>query len=134
MTIGKVAKSAGVNPATVRYYERRGLLPPPRRRPSGYRDYDAEHVRRIRFIKRAQELGFTLREIHELMALRHDPGADCGDVRRRAAGKLADLDGRLRDLEAMRRVLADLVAACAGTGTTDACPILSALATTDREK
>ncbi len=129
MTISKVAKSADVNPATVRYYERRGLLAPSRRRASGYRDYDDGHVRQIRFIKRAQELGFTLREIEELLALRLDPGADCGAVRQQATDKLADIEQRLRDLEGMCRVLRALVAACGGQGSTDACPILGAMET-----
>ncbi len=127
MTIAQVARRAKVNPATVRYYEKRGLISTPHRRASGYRDYAEDHVRQIRFIKRAQEVGFTLREIRELLDLRLDPQADCGAVRMQTADKLADIEQRLRDLEGMRRVLGELLMACDGTGSTEACPILGAL-------
>ena len=127
MTIAQLARRAGVNPATVRYYERRGLIPPPPRRVSGYRIYGDDHLRQLGFIKRAKAVGFTLREIRELLALRLDPAADCSEVRRQAAEKLADIEQRLSDLDGMRRVLSGLVQACGGSGATNACPILGAL-------
>src|SRR5881296_3201270 len=90
-----VAKQGGVNLETVRYYERRGLLPKPPRTLAGYRTFDAGAVRRLRFIKQAQALGFSLKEIKALLALRLDPRASCADVRRRAEAKIADIDGKL---------------------------------------
>ncbi len=127
LTTAEVAREAGVNLQTVRYYERRGLLPAPPRRPSGYREYDDAYVRRIRFIKRAQDLGFTLAEVEELLSLRASPGAASLQVRRRAEEKLREVDARIRDLHQIRRTLQDLAASCDGTGTTDECPILQAL-------
>src|SRR6266581_4304729 len=97
----EVAKQGGVNLETIRYYERRGLLPKPPRTPAGYRTFDAAALRRLRFIKQAQALGFSLKEIKELLALRLDPRASCADVRRRAEAKIADIDEKLRALRAM---------------------------------
>lgn len=127
MTTGQVADRAGVNIQTVRYYERRGLLPAPPRRASGYRQYGSDHVSRIRFIKRAQELGFTLEEIDELLSLRADPDADSSEVLERALRKIEDIDRKMQDLSRMRATLEDLTHACAGHGSTDNCPILAAL-------
>lgn len=127
LTTSDVARAADVNPETLRYYERRGLLPEPPRSAAGYRRYDAEAVRRLRFIKRAQELGFTLVEIGELLALRADPRADRAAVKAHALAKLADVEARLRDLARMRETLAHLADACDGHGSLDACPILNAL-------
>ena len=93
LTIGHLAKQAGVNLETVRYYERRGLLPRPPRSASGYRLFPAEAARRLRFIRRAQELGFSLREISELLTLRVDPDTTCGEVKQRADDKIADIEG-----------------------------------------
>ncbi|MBI2897941.1 MAG: heavy metal-responsive transcriptional regulator [Deltaproteobacteria bacterium] len=127
MTIGQVANAAGVGVETVRFYEREGLLAKPPRRPSGYRQYPPVAVRRIRFIKRAKDLGFTLGEIRELLALRVDPRTTCGDVRDRAEAKIADIDGKLLALQRMRAALVDLTKACSGRGPTSECPILDAL-------
>lgn len=127
MTIGQVAKKGGVNIETVRYYERQGLIPPPPRRESGYREYPEETVKRIRFIKRAQELGFSLREIAELLALRVGPGTTCGEIRKVAEAKIADIEGKIRTLQRMMGVLLKLAAACSGRGPTSECPILEAL-------
>ncbi len=127
LTTGQVAERAGVNIQTVRYYERRGLLPAPPRRPSGYRQYDADHVARIRFIKRAQELGFTLQEIEELLSLRTDPDADSADVRGRTFSKMLEIDRKIEDLTRMRAKLAELASSCSGHGSTSECPILEAL-------
>jgi Cu(I)-responsive transcriptional regulator len=127
MTRGEVAERAGVGSETVRFYEQRGLIPPPPRTSSGYRCYDQAYVDRLRFVKRAQDLGFTLEEIKELLALRVRPDADSGAVRRRAQEKLADVEAKIRDLERIRAVLGHLVAACSGHGPTSECPILEAL-------
>lgn len=127
MTIGQVARAAEVGVETVRFYEREGLIPEPPRRASGYRQYPADTVRRLRFIRRAKELGFTLKEIGELLELRVDPATTCGDVRARATAKIADIDEKIRMLERMRWTLARLVEACAGAGPPTECPILEAL-------
>src|SRR5438552_16468377 len=122
-----VAKQGGVNLETIRYYERRGLLPKPPRTPAGYRTFDAAALRRLRFIKQAQALGFSLKEIKELLALRVDPRTSCADVRRRAEAKIADVEAKLRVLRTMKRALVQLTAACAGRGPVSACPILETL-------
>lgn len=125
LKIGEVARRAGVNIDTVRYYERSGLLPPPPRRPSGYRAYDVDAVRRLRFIRRAKALGFTLNEIGELMGLSRR--SDVPAVRRAAEQKLREVDRRIAELRRVRDALAGLIQACPGRGPADACPILSAL-------
>lgn len=127
MTIGQLAKQAYVNIETIRYYERRGLIPEPPRRESGYRQYAPDTIKRIKFIKRAQELGFSLREIQELLSLRVDPRATSTDIKRRAEAKLADIDTKLRDLKRMKAALLKLTAACRRRGPTSECPILDAL-------
>lgn len=126
-----VAKHGGVNLETIRYYERRGLLPKPPRTPAGYRTFGADAVRRLHFIKRAQDLGFALKEIKELLALRVDARTSCADVRKRAEAKIADLDQKLRALRAMKRALLRLTVACVGRGPVSACPILESLAAED---
>ena len=128
MMRGEVAEAADVTAETVRYYEERGLIPAPRRSASGYRLYGPAFVERIRFIKRAQELGFTLSETEGLLAVGLDaPDGECGDVRAQALAKLADVEARLHDLEAIRGALRALAEACPGAGPTSACPILDAL-------
>jgi len=127
ITIGKLARRAGVGVETIRFYERKGLLPEPPRTRSGYRAYPEETVRRLRFIRRAKELGFTLREIRELLALRAGPEATCDAVRERARAKIADIEARIRTLEAMRAALERLAADCPASGPVRACPILDAL-------
>lgn len=128
MTIGQLAREAGVNVQTVRYYERRRLLPAPARRASGYRAYDSAALARLRFIRRAQELGFTLTEIAELLALRLDPRTTAADVKARANRKVADVDRKLRDLERIRDALTHLAGSCrGGRGPTGECPLVEAL-------
>lgn len=127
LTIGKVARRAGVGVETVRYYEREGLIAEPNRRPSGYRQYDEQTVRRIRFIRHAKELGFTLREIRELLELRVDPDCSCADVRKLANAKIADIEQRIETLQRMKEALSALVTACRRRKRTDACPILEAI-------
>lgn len=132
MTRGIVADVAGVTSETVRYYEERGLIPPPRRSPTGYRLYGPEYVERIRFVKRAQELGFTLSETEGLLAVGLDaPDGRCGDVRAEALAKLDDVESKLRDLASIRDALRALASACPGEGALSACPILDALRGTD---
>lgn len=126
-TTGEVAEQARVNVQTVRYYERRGLIPEPPRTSGGFRQYSPDHVARIRFIKRAQELGFTLDEAHELLQLRATPDADRADVRAVAQEKRDAIQQKIADLQRMRATLDDLIAACEGHGSTDDCPILHAL-------
>lgn len=127
LTIGKVAKQAGVGIETIRFYEREGLIAEPPRRESGYRQYPPQTVDRVRFIKRAKELGFSLREIKELMALRVAPGTTCGHIKKRAQAKIADIEERIRTLERMKRALAKLTLACGGRGPIKDCPIMEAL-------
>ncbi|NKB89255.1 MAG: MerR family DNA-binding protein [Acidobacteria bacterium] len=138
MTIGSVAEQAGVGVETVRYYQRRGLIPVPPKAAAGFRHYPDETVARIRFIKRAQELGFSLVEIDELLSLRVSPEASCADVQRRALSKIAELDRKIATVAAMREALVSLVTTCEeGTASATECPILEALdedlASTSRE-
>ncbi len=126
-TIRWVAKEADVNAQTVLYYERRGLLPAPRRAANGYRLYDDNAVRRIRFIKRAQELGFSLKQIAALLALQERQGASCTEISAMAASHLEDIEQKIRALERMRQALIPLVDACPGKGPLNACPILDSL-------
>ncbi len=131
LTVSEVAKQAGVNLQTIRYYERQGLLPKPPRSASNYRLYSVDAVRRVRFVKRAQGLGFTLKEIKELLSLRATPRTQCADVRKRAEVKVRDIDGRVRTLRAMRRALSKLVGECSGKGSVAECPILEAMDSED---
>jgi len=128
LTIGRIAQSAGVAIDTIRFYEREGLLPAPRRRPSGYREYDQATVARLRFIRRAKDLGFTLDEIRELLALSADRHVGVEGVRERAAARLLAIDERIAELQRVRDGLSELVDACPGHGAPEDCPILKALA------
>lgn len=127
MTIGQVAREAGVGVETIRFYERVGLLEEPPRRQSGYRQYSPDAVKHIRFIKRAKELGFSLKEIKELLYLRVDTSTSCGAVKRRAEAKISDIERKVQDLQRMKRALVKLAAACSGRGPISECPILDAL-------
>jgi len=127
LTIGQIARRAGVGVETVRFYEREGLLEEPDRRESGYRQYTEEVIFRLRFIRRAKELGFTLKEIRELMAFRRDPSATRADVRQQAKAKIADIEAKIRDLQRMKEALVKLTASCRGHGPASGCPILEAL-------
>lgn len=131
---GEVAAKAGVNVQTLRYYERRGLLKEPERRPSGFREYKPDAVRLVRFIKRAQELGFTLTEIEELLRFREDRRSRCPDVRAAAEAKIEDIERKVENLRAMKRALAVLVSSCSTEGSTRECPILEALDDNRKER
>ena len=124
---GQLAKLTGVNVETIRYYERLGLIDEPQRLKSGYRQYTEEYVSRIKFIKRAQGLGFSLQEISELLALRVEADSVCEAVQRRAEAKIQDINEKMQLLEQMRQTLFQLIAACQANKVTDNCPILSAL-------
>lgn len=125
MTIGELARKAGVNVQTVRYYEREGLLPAAHRWPdSGYRDFDAEALQRLRFIRSAKGFGFTLREIKELLEMRILPGESCAEVRDLIGAKLADLDRRLKQIRRLRRALVKMETACRHRTTLHNCPAL----------
>ena len=124
---GELAAQAGVNVETIRFYERRGLLQEPQRRSSGYREYPAETVKVVRFIRRAQELGFTLTEIEELLRLRQDQTATCAEVRKAATSKIENIDQKIKSLRSMSRALHILVDSCRSNGTTRECPILESI-------
>lgn len=127
LKIGEVAERGGVNLQTIRYYEREGLLPEPPRLESGYRMFPENTVRRVRFIKRAQDLGFTLAEIKELLSLRVDHDRNRVEVRTLATAKVADIDQKIRTLKRMKRVLSDLTERCSGCGPSSECPILESI-------
>jgi Hg(II)-responsive transcriptional regulator len=128
LTRGELARACGVGPEAVRFYERQGLLLPPPRSAAGYRRFPATAVQRVRFIRRAKALGFSLQEIAELLALRDNEAGDRAAVRALAHAKLAEIDARLRDLQRMRDGLAELAERCSGHGPLDDCPIIHALA------
>lgn len=127
LTTGQLAKQAQVNIETIRYYERRGLIPEPPRRESGYRKYPPDMVARIQFIKRAQELGFSLKEIGELLSLRLEPRTPAIEVRKKAEAKVKEIDEKIRTLQNMKHVLMKLIGQCDGHGTVNECPIIEAL-------
>jgi len=126
--VGQLAKEAGINLETVRYYEKLKLPPKLKRRETRYRVYDENDLKRLLFIKRAKELGFTLKEIKELFGLRIDSDAKCGDVKHLTEHKLKDVDNRISDLKKIRIVLVKLINQCVNEEvSSDECPILEAL-------
>ena len=129
LSAGKLAKAADVNVETLRYYEKRGLLPEPPRKESGYRVYPESAVERLKFIKGAQVLGFTLEEIQELLDMRLDTKANRADVRQSATKKIDDIQEKIEALEQMKQALEHLVHQCHGDGSTAECPILEAIPT-----
>lgn len=127
LTIGQLAKMAGVNVQTVRYYERRNLLQPTDRKASGYRMYGDDALIRLRFIKNAQALGFTLREVKDLLNLRVSSIARCETIQVKAQVKLRQVEAKVRDLLALSRALKSLIRTCRAGQPTDRCPILKRL-------
>lgn len=127
LKIGVVARRAGVNIQTLRYYERRGLVVPGRRLDSGYRLYTEDAIRKVLFIKNAQELGFTLREIGSLLRLRAGRAVRCDEVRRKAEAHARDVRARIERLRAIEKVLGELIRTCRRRAATEACPILRSL-------
>lgn len=129
-TIGTLARQAGLHVQTIRYYESRGLVEPAQRRPSGYREYGPEALRRLQFIRRAQLLGFTLAEIGELLALRHSPDTTADVVKARAGEKIRAVEEKLHDLTRIRNALVHLAGQCSGGHVpVDHCPLLDSLDT-----
>lgn len=126
-TTGQLAGKAGVNNETIRYYERKGLLATPPRKDSGYRVFPPEAVKIVRFIKRAQGLGFSLKEIKELFALDSGSGSDCGDVKESSRRKLEEVETKIRQLQSMRKALYGLIERCPGKGPLSDCSILESL-------
>ncbi len=133
LTIGKLAQRAGVGIETVRFYERKGLLREPARSESGYRQYPEAVVSRLHFIKQGQRLGFSLKQVAELLALRVDESATCEDVKIRAEAKIIEVEGKILELERIRKALGKLSVSCTGHGPTSECPFLEALDSTEKE-
>jgi Hg(II)-responsive transcriptional regulator len=127
LSIGQVARRAGVGVERVRFYEREGLLEEPPRRASGYRQYSEQAIKRIHFIKRTQQLGFSLKEITELLLLRVDTQTPCEEVKQHAEAKIAEVERKLIELQHMRQALRKIAALCTGEGPASACPMLDAL-------
>ena len=127
MTIGQVAKAAGVGVETIRFYERKKLIPQPKRSTTGYRTYDQQIAQRVRFIRRAQELGFSLAEVRQLFELRLDPRRSCSEVKAEAETKIEAIDSKIAELRRMRKALHSLAGSCSGEGPTSACPILDGI-------
>ena len=127
LKIGEVAERGGVNLQTIRYYEREKLLPEPPRLASGYRIYPDQTVRRVRFIKRSQEIGFTLAEIRELLAIRINADRDSSDVRTLAQAKITDIERKIQTLHRMKEALGRLTERCSGCGPASECPILESI-------
>jgi len=125
--IGEVAKRADVNKETVRYYEKRELIPKPDRRHSGYRIFTQQHIDQITFIKRAQELGFTLSEIKELLELRVDENTSCSEIKTEAQQKYQDAVQKINDLQRIKETLTALIDSCSEDSPVGDCPILEAL-------
>ena len=132
MKIGQLAQRSGVNIDTVRYYEREGLLPKAQRLASGYRVYDESDVKRLRFVRRAKALGFTLVEIRELLELSDHRDDDMATLKTVAIEKIADIEAKIAELERIRAALETLAASCPGHGALEQCPILNALAEDDQ--
>jgi|TARA_B100000809_G_C15110512_1_gene520418 Hg(II)-responsive transcriptional regulator len=128
LTIGKVAQQAGIGIETVRFYERSGLIRDPDRTPAGYRQYGEDAVLRLRFIKRAKEVGFSLKEIKELLSLQVNPRRSCARVQDVTDKKIREVDAKIEDLQRMRRSLAGLLRDCRNNTRTSRCPILDSLA------
>jgi Hg(II)-responsive transcriptional regulator len=127
LTIGRLAKQAGLGIETVRFYERQGLIEPPPRTDSNYRIYPEEEVNRLKFIKRAKDLGFTLKEIKDLLELQHCPNATKADIKERTVEKIEDIKKKVRDLIRIQKALEQLAGSCNGHGPLSECPILDAL-------
>jgi len=132
LTTGRLASLTEVNKETIRYYERRGLLNTPPRSTSGYRAYPEEAIAIVRFIKRAQALGFSLKEVAELLTLSGNSNTDCGDMRDTAMRKLADIEAKIKGLKAMEKTLKKIITACPGKGPLSKCSIVGSLSKTDK--
>jgi Cu(I)-responsive transcriptional regulator len=134
LTIGRLSKQVGMSSDTIRFYEVRGMLAPPRRGESGYRIYPESAINRLKFIRLAKGLGFTLDELKEMLELRDNPRADKADVKQRSAEKIEVIDKKILDLTRMRQALEQLSASCDGTGPLIECPIVEALTGKDHDQ
>ena len=128
MTIGQVSKLTGVGVETIRFYERSGLLNAPERKSSGYRVYSEDIVDRLRFIRRAKDLGFALSEVESLLRLRVDSEVSCVQARQQALEKITEIEGKIQDLQRIRGALTELISACDEPREDTECPVLKALA------
>lgn len=126
LAIGALSKQTGVNIETIRFYEKVGVLSPPARSPGGYRLYGPDHVKRLTFVRRARQLGFTLEEVRALLRLADDRAHSCAEARDMAAAHLDDIRAKIRDLKRLEKVLKDVIAQCAD-GTLPECPLIEAL-------
>lgn len=127
LTIGKAAKEAGISVEALRFYERRGLIPEPARNHAGYRQYLPETIKRLHFIRRAKEVGFTLKDIEELLQISANPDSACLDIKRRAQRKIEEADRKIQDLQKIRDALESLTRDCETSANTSECPLLAAL-------
>ncbi len=127
LTVGKLAKEVGINIETVRYYENIKLLPKPKRTESGYRLYSEIDIDRLKFIKKSQQLGFTLNEIKELLFLRIDKNTTCHDLKIMAEQKIDEIDFKIKELKKIKKALETLASQCSGKGPKSECPILENL-------
>lgn len=127
LSIGQVAKRTGITVEAVRYYEKQGLIDAPARSVSGYRQYPENTVKRVKFIQHAKEVGFTLNDIGELLALRREPGTSCTDIKLRASQKIEEVDRKINDLTQIRDALGRMILKCSGHGALSQCPILEEL-------
>lgn len=126
-SIGQIAKESGISVETIRYYEKEGLLEKPQRRESGYRQYNGDAIDRLFFIQQAKELGFSLKEIDELLSIKSDTNTVCNDVKHLAEDKLNDIGNKIKILRRMEKSLKKLVDACPGEAPISDCPILDSL-------
>lgn len=127
LSIGQLASAAGVTVETLRFYEKQGLLSEPQRTDSGYRQYPPDSIKRVRFIQHAKQVGFTLNDIGELLALRQDQNTACADIKSRAIRKIEEVDQKIRELERIRDALQRMAQKCSGAGALSDCPILEEL-------
>lgn len=126
-SIGQIAKQSGVSVETIRYYEKEGLIEEPERKESGYRQYNGDAIARLSFIQQAKELGFSLKEIGELLSIKSDANTVCSDVKQLAQEKLGDIECKIKMLQRMRKSLKKLIDVCPGKAPINDCPILDAL-------
>ncbi len=134
MSIGEVAREAGIGIETIRFYERKGLIKEPPRKISGYRQYPTAVVNHLLFIKTAKELGFSLKEISELLSLKLKPTGECKVIKMKAQEKIEEIEGKIRTLQKMKSILGKLTKACPGEGSTNECPILDAISIGQKSK
>jgi len=127
LTIGQVAKATQVTVETIRFYEKQGLIPLPGRSEAGYRQYRPDTVKRVFFIQRTKEVGFTLKEVKELLLLRQKPGTSCTEIKLLSLEKIAEVEKKMHDLERIRKALSRMVMRCSGSGDLSGCPILETL-------